>query len=140
MPKLTEAQIRAQQKYDAANREKRNYTKQRSSAKAFVRKATVEDLKELEMMIENRKALLKIKELQNVLKGSKYQGAIDIFTKQEWLALNLEQNADECVDWTAYAAETFSDFEDDEPIIEVNTNGVPEYFHADDYEGIYNAV
>lgn len=52
MPKLTEAQIRAQQKYDAANRERRNYTKQRSSAKTFIRKATAEDLVELEKLIK----------------------------------------------------------------------------------------
>jgi ribosomal protein L22 len=141
MAKLTEAQIRAQKNYNAKNREQRAYWRDRSAARGFVKnKATNEDLKELEVMIENRKALLKIKELQNDLKGSKYQGAINVFTKQEWLALNLEQNADEDADWVAYADETFADFEDDEPIVEVNANGIPEYFHADDYEGIYNAV
>ena len=134
MAKLSEAQIRAQKNYNAKNREQRAYWRDRSAARGFVKnKATVEDLKELEMMIKN-----KIKELQSDLKGSKYENAISIFTKQEWLALNLEYNAD--VDWAAYAAETFACFEDDEPIVEVNTNGIPEYFHAEDYEDIYNAV
>lgn len=50
--KLTEAQIRAQRKYDEKNREKRTYSKQRSTARTFIRKAGKEDLLELSNMIE----------------------------------------------------------------------------------------
>lgn len=53
-PKMTEAQIRAQKKYDEKNRERRNYTKQRSTARTFIRKAEKEDLMELHEMIENK--------------------------------------------------------------------------------------
>lgn len=52
--KLTEAQIRAQKKYDEKHREQRNYTKQRSTARTFIRKAEKEDLEELKEMIQTR--------------------------------------------------------------------------------------
>ncbi|WP_277631399.1 hypothetical protein, partial [Atopococcus tabaci] len=52
--KLTEAQIRAQKKYDEKHREQRNYTKQRSTDRTFIRKAEKEDLEELKEMIQTR--------------------------------------------------------------------------------------
>lgn len=52
--KMTDAQIKAQKKYDELNREKRNYTKQRSTARTFIRKSNLEDLLELKLMIKNK--------------------------------------------------------------------------------------
>ena len=53
---LTEAQKRAKQKYIENNRERTNYINDRSKAKNFIlKKATEEDLKELEELIEKRK-------------------------------------------------------------------------------------
>ena len=56
---LTEAQKRAKQKYIENNRERTNYINDRSKAKNFIlKKATIEDLKELEELIEKRKQKL----------------------------------------------------------------------------------
>ena len=53
---LTEAQKRAKQKYIENNRERTNYINDRSKAKNFIlKKATKEDLKELEKLIKERK-------------------------------------------------------------------------------------
>lgn len=53
--KLTEAQIRAQKKYDLENKEKRNYLKTRSAARSFIKKkASIEDLKELDELIKEQ--------------------------------------------------------------------------------------
>ena len=53
---LTEAQKRAKQKYIENNRERTNYINDRSKAKNFIlKKATKEDLKELEELIKERK-------------------------------------------------------------------------------------
>ena len=53
---LTEAQKRAKQKYIENNRERTNYINDRSKAKNFIlKKATLEDLKELEELIKERR-------------------------------------------------------------------------------------
>lgn len=53
---LTEAQKRAKQKYIENNRERTNYINDRSKAKNFIlKKATKEDLRELEELIKERK-------------------------------------------------------------------------------------
>lgn len=52
--KISAAQIRAQKKYDEKNRERRNYVKQRSTARTFIRKSNKEDLIELKEMIKNK--------------------------------------------------------------------------------------
>ena len=58
MTKMTDAQVRAQKKYDEKNREERNYAKQKSTAKTFIRKAGEKsrkaDLLELKDMIEDK--------------------------------------------------------------------------------------
>ncbi|KRK79378.1 hypothetical protein [Companilactobacillus nodensis] len=56
---LTDAQRRANEKWHRNNRERANYIAMRSSARSFIRnKSTVSDLKELEMIIKNRRAEL----------------------------------------------------------------------------------
>ena len=53
---LTEAQKRAKQKYIENNRERMNYINDRSKCKNFIlKKATKEDLEELEELIKERK-------------------------------------------------------------------------------------
>ena len=53
---LTEAQKRAKQKYREKNKERSNYINDKSKAKNFIlKKATLEDLKELELLIKERR-------------------------------------------------------------------------------------
>ena len=53
---LTEAQKRAKQKYREKNKERSNYINDKSKAKNFIlKKATIEDLEELEKLIKERK-------------------------------------------------------------------------------------
>ena len=53
---LTEAQKRAKQKYREKNKERSNYINDKSKAKNFIlKKATKEDLEELEELIKERK-------------------------------------------------------------------------------------
>lgn len=53
--KTSEAQKRANAKWEAQNREHRNYLSKRSSARGFIRnKATQEDLLELRDMIDEK--------------------------------------------------------------------------------------
>ena len=53
---LTEAQKRAKQKYREKNRERTNYLNSRTTARSFIKKrATKEDLKELELLIKERR-------------------------------------------------------------------------------------
>lgn len=56
----TEAQKKAQRKYEEKNREKINYQASRRTARSFIKtKATEEDLNELEALIsERRKELI----------------------------------------------------------------------------------
>ena len=53
---LTEAQKRAKAKYREKNKERENYLGARSAARSFIKKrATKEDLKELELLIKERR-------------------------------------------------------------------------------------
>ena len=53
---LTEAQKRAKQKYRDKNKERSNYINDKSKAKNFIlKKATEEDLGELETLIKERR-------------------------------------------------------------------------------------
>ena len=53
---LTEAQKRAKEKYNEKNREKTRYYSYKATAKSFIRNnATLEDLKELEVLIKEIK-------------------------------------------------------------------------------------
>ena len=55
---LTEAQKRAKAKYREKNKDRENYIGARSAARSFIlKKATKEDLEELEILIKERKNL-----------------------------------------------------------------------------------
>lgn len=53
---LTDAQKRANEKWHKNHRERANYIVMRSSARSFIRKkSTLDDLKELQKIIDNRR-------------------------------------------------------------------------------------
>lgn len=56
MVKISDARKRANKKWDANNKERKNYLSYRSQAKSFIRRyATVEDLNVLETIISEKK-------------------------------------------------------------------------------------
>ena len=136
---LTEAQKRAQKKYNEANKDKRDRLRLRNATWRFIKNyATLEDIKEMEKMLNERESLLKIIELKELIDGSR-RGlpVITIWENKAEILKTLEATGDEDVNWSEYVADVYSDFEDDEKIIEVNLgNGLPEKFHAHEFEAI----
>lgn len=136
---LTEAQKRAQKKYNEANKDKRDRLRLRNATWRFIKNyATLEDIKEMENMLNERESLLKIIELKELIDGSR-RGlpVITIWENKAEILKTLEATGDEDVNWSEYVADAYSDFEDDEKIIEVNLgNGLPEKFHAHEFEAI----
>ena len=136
---LTEAQKRAQKKYNEANKDKRDRLRLRNATWRFIKNyATLEDIKEMENMLNERESLLKIIELKELIDGSR-RGlpVITIWENKAEILKTLEATGDEDVNWSEYVADVYSDFEDDEKIIEVNLgNGLPEKFHAHEFEAI----
>ena len=120
-------------------KEKSNYLKMRSAARSFIRnRATLEDIKEMEKMLNERESLLKIIELKELIDSSR-RGlpVITIWENKSEILKTLEATGDEDVNWVEYVADVYSDFEDDEKIIEVEIgNGLPEKFHAHEFEAI----
>ena len=136
---LTEAQKRAQKKYNEANKDKRDRLRLRNATWRFIKNyATLEDIKEMENMLNERESLLKIIELKELIDGSR-RGlpVITIWENKAEILKTLEATGDEDVNWSEYVADAYSDFEDDEKIIEVNLgNGLPDKFHAHEFEAI----
>ena len=120
-------------------KEKSNYLKMRSAARSFIRnRATLEDIKEMEKMLNERESLLKIIELKELIDSSR-RGlpVITIWENKSEILKTLEATGDEDVNWAEYVADVYSDFEDNEKIIEVEIgNGLPEKFHAHEFEAI----
>ena len=120
-------------------KEKSNYLKMRSAARSFIRnRASLEDIKEMEKMLNERESLLKIIELKELIDSSR-RGlpVITIWENKSEILKTLEATGDEDVNWVEYVADVYSDFEDDEKIIEVDLgNGLPEKFHAHEFEAI----
>ena len=138
---LTEAQKRAQKKYNEANKDKRDRLRLRNATWRFIKNyATLEDIKEMENMLNERESLLKIIELKELIDSSR-RGlpAITIWENKAEVLKTLEANGEEVdgPNWSEYVADAYSDFEDDEKIIEVDLgNGLPERFHAHEFEAI----
>ena len=138
---LTEAQKRAQKKYNEANKDKRDRLRLRNATWRFIKNyATLEDIKEMEKMLNERESLLKIIELKELIDNSR-RGlpAITIWENKAEVLKTLEANGEEVdgPNWSEYVADAYSDFEDDEKIIEVDLgNGLPERFHAHEFEAI----
>ena len=122
-------------------KDRSNYLKMRSTARSFIRnRATLEDIKEMEKMLNERESLLKIIELKELIDNSR-RGlpAITIWENKAEVLKTLEANGEEVdgPNWSEYVADAYSDFEDDEKIIEVDLgNGLPERFHAHEFEAI----
>lgn len=91
-------------------------------------------------MLNENQSLEKIIELKELVDSSR-RGfpAITIWENKAEVLKTLETNGEE-VDgptWAEYVADAYSDFEDDEKIIEVDLgNGFPEKFHAHEFESI----
>ena len=138
---LTEAQKRAQKKYNEANKDKRDRLRSLNTTRRFIKNyATLEDIKEMENMLNERESLLKIIELKELIDSSR-RGlpVITIWENKAEVLKTLEANGEEVdgPNWSEYVADAYSDFEDDEKIIEVNLgNGLPEKFHAHEFEAI----
>ena len=136
---LTDAQKAAQQRYNERNRAERARLRDRSAARSFIRnRATLEDIKEMEKMLNERESLLKIIGLKETLDRSE-RGfpAIKIWKNKAEVLKTLQTNGDEDVDWAAQVAEAYVDFEKDEKIIEVDLgNAWPEKFHAYEFNAI----
>ena len=136
---LTEAQKRAQKKYNEANKDKRDRLRLRNATWRFIKHyATLEDIKEMENMLNERESLLKIIELKETIDRSR-RGlpVIAIYENKSEILKTLEATGYEDVNWVEYVADVYSDFEDNEKIIEVDLgNGLPEKFHAHEFEAI----
>lgn len=124
---------------DPKIKEHSNYLKMRSAARSFIRnRATMEDIEEMGKMLNERESLLKIIELKKLIERSR-RGLPDIaiYKNKAEVLETLQATGDEDVNWSEYVADAYSDFEDDEKIIEVNLgNGLPEKFHAHEFEAI----
>ena len=69
---LTEAQKRAQKKYNEANKAKRDRLRLRNATWRFIKNnATLEDIQELREMLNAQESLLKIKELKELIDRSR---------------------------------------------------------------------
>jgi len=136
---MSESLKKAQKRYNEKNKEARDRLRLRNATRKFIRsEATVEDIKEMGKMLNERESLLKIIELKELIDRSR-RGLPDIAiyeNKAEILEM-LSATGDEDVDWAEYVEEAYADFEDDEKIIEVNLgDGLPEKFHAHEFEAI----
>ena len=138
---MSESLKKAQKRYNEKNKEARDRLRLRNATRKFIRlEATLEDIKEMEKMLNERESLLKIIELKELIDNSR-RGlpAITIWENKAEVLKTLEANGEEVdgPNWSEYVADAYSDFEDDEKIIEVNLgNGLPEKFHAHEFEAI----
>jgi len=117
-------------------KEHSNYLKSRSAARSFIRtKSTLEDIKEMEKMLNERESFMKILALKELIECEKHTfPAIRIWENKAERLAELEMNDDEDVEWVLYVEDVYRDFEDDEKIIEVDIgNGIPEVFHAPEW-------
>ena len=120
-------------------KEKSNRLKMRSAARSFIRnRATLQDIKEMEKMLNERESLLKIIELKETFERSEHAfPSITIWENKAAILKTLQANGDEVVNWDEVVAEAYVDFKKDEKIIEVNLgNGWPEKFHAYEFKAI----
>ena len=138
---MSESLKKAQKRYNEKNKEARDRLRLRNATRKFIRlEATLEDIKEMEKMLNERESLLKIIELKELIDNSR-RGlpAITIWENKAEVLKTLEANGEEVdgPNWSEYVADAYSDFEDDEKIIEVDLgNGLPERFHAHEFEAI----
>ena len=138
---LTEAQKRAQKKYNEANKDKRDRLRLRNATWRFIKNyATLEDIKEMENMLNERESLLKIIELKELIDNSR-RGfpQINIYDKKADLIKvfmnSIIEEEEDMDDFNKWVDGLIGRFENDEPIIEIDIgNGEPQYFAADEWD------
>ena len=137
---LTEAQKRAQKKYNEANKAKRDRLRLRNATWRFIKNnATLEDIKELREMLNVQESLLKIKELKELIDRSRHDfPQINIYDKKADLVKiyknSIIEEEEDMNDFNKWVDSLIGRFEDNETIIEVDLgNGEPQYFAADEW-------
>ena len=138
---LTEAQKRAQKKYNEANKDKRDRLRLRNATRKFIKDyATLEDIKEMEKMLNVQESLLKIKELKERIDRSRHDfPQINIYDKKADLVKvfmnSIIEEEEDMNDFNKWVDGLIGRFEDNEPIIEIDLgNGEPQYFASDEWE------
>ena len=138
---LTEAQKRAQKKYNEANKAKRDRLRLRNATWRFIKNnATLEDIKELREMLNAQESLLKIKELKELIDRSRHDfPQINIYDKKadliEIYKNSIIEEEEDMDDFNKWVDSLIGRFDDTEPIIEIDLgNGEPQYFAADEWD------
>ena len=140
---LTEAQKRAQKKYNEANKAKRDRLRLRNATWRFIKNnATLEDIKELRTMLNIQESLLKIKELKELIDRSRHDfPQINIYDKKADLVKiyknSIIEEEEDMNDFNKWVDSLIGRFDDTETIIEIDLgNGEPRYFAADEWAEI----
>lgn len=140
---LTEAQKRAQKKYNEANKAKRDRLRLRNATWRFIKNnATLEDIKELRTMLNVQESLLKIKELKELIDRSRHDfPQINIYDKKadlvEVYKNSIIEEEEDMDDFNKWVDSLIGRFDDTETIIEIDLgNGEPRYFAADEWHEI----
>ena len=140
---LTEAQKRAQKKYNEANKDKRDRLRLRNATWRFIKHyATLEDIKEIEKMLNERESLLKIIELKELIDNSRRDfPQINIYDKKADLVKiyknSIIEEEEDMNDFNKWVDSLIGRFDDTETIIEIDLgNGEPRYFAADEWHEI----
>ena len=138
---LTEAQKRAQKKYNEANKAKRDRLRLRNATWRFIKNnATLEDIKELREMLNAQESLLKIKELKELIDRSRHDfPQINIHEKKadliEIYKNSIIEEEEDMDDFNKWVDSLIGRFDDTEPIIEIDLGtGEPQYFAADEWD------
>ena len=124
-------------------KDRSNYLKMRSAARSFIRnRATLEDIKEMENMLNERESLLKIKELKELIDRSRHDfPQINIYDKKadlvEVYMNSIIEEEEDMDDFNNWVDGMIGRFDDTETIIEIDLgNGEPRYFAADEWHEI----
>lgn len=138
---LTEAQKRAQKKYNEANKEKRDRLRLRNATWRFIKHyAADEEIKEMEKMIATRESLLNIIDLKEKIEKAKHDfPQIIIYDNKAHVTKILRESVleeeEDMDDFNKWVDGLIGRFENDEPIIEIDIgNGEPQYFAADEWK------
>ncbi len=96
---------------------------------------------------EQTQNLDKLRDLEKKYGSGLYRTSLIIWENKAAIIQNWVSNADafdddgQPIDWQSIGNETFDDFWDTEPVIELDLgNGIPHYYHTSDYEEIYKLL
>ena len=138
---ITEAQKRAQKKYNEANKEKRDRLRLRNATWRFIKHyAADEEIKEMEKMIATRESLLNIIDLKEKIEKAKHDfPQIIIYDNKAHVTKILRESVieeeEDMDDLQLWIDGLIGRFDDAETIIEIDLgNGEPQYFAADEWD------